>query len=95
MLLTSFNFLNLRDYAHFYTVSAGNISNVTTLLTSSFVFYTNNTAFNALAGSAGSDFDTLTSTLNFEQHVTGDKLCYGSLISQGIVYFNFKITRKN
>ena len=63
--LTAFNFLNLKDYGHFYTVAAGNLTNVTTLLTSSFVYYTNSSNFNALVGSANSDFNTLASTVAF------------------------------
>lgn len=81
--LSSFNFLNLKDFGHFYTAANLNsANNLTTILTSSFLYYTSSSQFTSLSFPA----NQITSQ-SFNQHITGDKICYGSLINQGIVIF--------
>lgn len=79
--LTSFNFLNLQNYGHFYTVSSSASANLTTILTSAWLFYIQSSQFTQITFPA----TNIAGSLTFDQHLTGDKLCYGALINQGIV----------
>ena len=79
--LSSFNVLNNRDIGHFYTVATGGSppNQVATLLTSTFIFYSS--SFRSDFTATGTDFLTGHS---FNQLLTGDLLCYGSL-NTGVV----------
>ena len=81
--LTSFNVFNRRDFGHFYTVATQDAlpNPVTTVLSCAFTFYTSSLRTDYNTGAV--DF---LATGTYNEEITGDLLCYGSLLS-GVVFF--------
>lgn len=76
--LATFNFLNLLDYGHFFTVATETGGSKVTILSSYWVYYYNNIN---LIPSALNPFSPTMSTVigyTFDQAATGDLLCYGA-----------------
>ena len=81
--LSGLNFLNLRDHGHFFTVTIQDSGKTITLLTSAFTYTSSSTPLNPTLSTTR--LTTEKGSLAFDQSITGNRLCYGSLFS-GIVH---------